>query len=246
VWGGRGAEVDGTATMTSPWFVLPGLSPDRGVALSVSGRTDHGNTLAFEFGRSDGKQVAMLGDRTPPDPPPADEDPTHPLWRTISVDATDIPAAANRVRIRAAAARTDAFGWLAFTGPRLRSIVGLNRFLAEHGPVLISWPQSFLFPCVYNIAAVNGGLAQTPTTVIESPRPWSTDDRDPNVGGNFAELTTFGDLHEIPSRLIGHPEVDWGSVLVSGDTTAHDAYQRTVTEVTVAGIGGILHQRAER
>jgi arabinosyltransferase C len=144
------------------------------------------------------------------------------------------------------ATRSDPFGWLALTGPRLRSIVPLNRFLAAHGPVLISWPSSFLFPCVRNIAAVNAGVAQTPNTVIESPRPWLREDRDPNVGGTFAELAKFGKLHEIPTRLVGHPEVDWGSLLVSGDNASRDAYQRTVTEVTVPGIGGSPHVRAER
>lgn len=246
LWGSRGTGVAATATMTSPWFLLPVLPRDSGIAVSVSGRTDDGNTLALEFGRYGGPEVATLGDRTPPDHPPAGEDPDHPLWRTIGVDATDVPPGADRVRIRAIDSRTDSFGWLAFTGPRLRSIVPLNRFLAAHGPVLISWPESFLFPCVRNIATVRGAVAQTPVTIIESPRPWLTDDRNPDIGGTFAELAESGELHEIPSRLIGHPEVDWGAVKVSGDTAARDAYQRTVTEVTVPGIGGVAHQRAER
>jgi arabinosyltransferase C len=232
--------------MTSPWFTLPPLAADGGVALSVSGRTDAGNTLTFGFGRSDGTQVGVLGERTPPDHPPTDEDPAHPLWRTIGVDAADIPAGANRIQVRARDARTDSFGWLAFTGPRLRSVIPLTRFLAEHGPVLISWPQSFLFPCVHNIATVTGGVAQTPATVIESPRPWFGEDRDPNVGGTFAELAVFGDLHEVPTRLAGHSDIDWGSVLVSGDTAARDTYQRTATTTTVPGIDGSPHPRAER
>jgi arabinosyltransferase C len=231
--------------MTSAWFVLPTLSPDRGVALSVSGRTGDGNALALEFGRRYATEVIVLGDRTPPDHPPDQEDPAHPLWRTIGVDAADVPAGADRVRIRAVDARTDTFGWLAFTGPRQRFVVPLNRFLAEHGPVLITWPQSFLFPCVHNVATVSGGLAQTPATVIESPRPWSIVDRDPNAGGTFAELAVFGALREIPSRLVGHPEIDWGSVLVSVDNAARDAYGRTVTEATVPGIGGMTHPSAE-
>jgi arabinosyltransferase C len=246
VWGSRGAGVQATAQMTSRWFALPALAPDDGVALSVSGRTGDGNRLTLEFGESAAGQVTILGGRVPPDRPLVDEDPLHPLWRTIGVDAADIPMDANRVRIRAVDTRSDPFGWLALTGPRLRSIVPLNRFLAAHGPVLISWPSSFLFPCVHNIAAVNAGVAQTPNTVIESPRPWFREDRDPNVGGTFAELAKFGELHEIPTRLVGHPEVDWGSLLVSGDDASRDAYQRTVTEVTVSGIGGSPHLRAER
>jgi arabinosyltransferase C len=232
--------------MTSPWFVLPVLSPDAGIAVSVSGRTNGGNALAFEFGRSQGAEVSVLSDRAPNDRPAAGEDPDHPLWRTIGVDAAEVPRGADRVRIRAVDARTDAFGWLAFTGPRLRSIVPLNRFLAGHGPVLLSWPQSFVFPCVRDIATISGGVAQTPVVVIESPRPWLTEDRDPDVGGTFTELAQFGNLYEIPSRLVGHPEVDWGTVKVSGDTASRDAYQRTVTEVIVPGSGGVAHQRPER
>ncbi|MEN4476953.1 arabinosyltransferase domain-containing protein [Mycolicibacterium cosmeticum] len=246
LWGSRAAGVAATATMTSPWFVLPVLSPDAGIAVSVSGRTDGGNTLAFEFGHSAGTQVSVLSDRGPPDRPAAGEDPDHPLWRTIGVDATDVPPGADRVRIQAVDTRTDAFGWLAFTGPRLRSVVPLNRFLAAHRPVLLSWPQSFVFPCVRDIATVSGGVAQTPGVVIESPRPWLTEDRDPELGGTFAELAQFGNLYEIPSRLIGHPELDWGTVKVSGDTASRDAYQRTVAEVTVPGSGGVMRQRPQR
>ena len=246
LWGSRAAGVAATAAMTSPWFVLPVLSPDAGIAVSVSGRTNGGNALAFEFGRSQGAEVSVLSDRAPNDRPAAGEDPDHPLWRTIGVDAAEVPRGADRVRIRAVDARTDAFGWLAFTGPRLRSIVPLNRFLAGHGPVLLSWPQSFVFPCVRDIATISGGVAQTPVVVIESPRPWLTEDRDPDVGGTFTELAQFGNLYEIPSRLVGHPEVDWGTVKVSGDTASRDAYQRTVTEVIVPGSGGVAHQRPER
>lgn len=246
LWGSRTGGVRATGVMTSRWFVLPAPTPNGGVALSVSGRSGNGNTLTLEFGRSGTGPVTVLGDRVPPDHPPADEGPMFPLWRTIGVDAADIPAGADRVRIRAVDARTDPFGWLAFTGPRLRSTVPLNRFLATHGPVLISWAQSFLFPCVHNTAAVDAAVAQTPLTVIESPRPHLTETRDPTVGGTFTELAVFGDLHEIPTRMVGHPEIDWGALLVSGDTAARDAYQRAITVVTVPGIGGSPHPPPER
>lgn len=248
VWGSAGSDTAAPASMTSPWFTLPVQGPDGGVALSVSGRTDGDNRLTFEFGRG-GATVTPLGVQAPPDRPATDENAALPLWRTIGVDATDVPAGADRVRIRAVAdvrARTDGFDWLAFTGPRLRSVVALNQFLADHGPVLVSWPQSFLFPCVKDVATVSGGIASTPRTVIESPRPWLTDDRNRDIGGTFHELTVFGDLQEIPSRLVGAPGVDWGSVLVSGDTAARDAYRRTVRRELVPGSGGTPHQRPER
>jgi arabinosyltransferase B len=220
--------------------VLPPQPADGGVALSVSGRTDGGNQLAFEFGRSDRAGVVAFGDRAPVDRPAPDEDPVHPLWRSIGIDASAIPAGADRVRLRAVDDRTDSLGWLAFTGPRLRSAIGLTDFLADKGPVLISWPMAFLFPCVHDIPTVSAGVATTPRTVIESPHPHFTEDRERDIGGVFAALTVFGDLHEVPSRVIGHPDLDWGSVQVFGDV-ARDAYQRTQTRTLVPGVGGVSH-----
>ena len=214
--------------------------------VSVSGRTDGGNLLTLEFGRTDGPTVTPLGEHSPADRPASDEDPAHPLWRSIGVDGTDVPAGADRVRIRAVDARTDPFGWLAFTGPRLRSTVPLDAFLADNGPVLISWPLAFLFPCVLDVATVSGGVASTPRTVIESPRPFFVDDRDRTIGGTFHELVVFGDLYEIPSRLVGAPDVDWGSVRVSGDPAARDDYLRTVERELLPGATGTGHQRPER
>jgi arabinosyltransferase B len=240
LWGSRIPDQQATGRMTSAWFVLPPQPADGGVALSVSGRTDGGNQLAFEFGRSDGAGVVALGDRAPVDRPAPDEDPVHPLWRSIGIDASAIPAGADRVRLRAVDDRTDSLGWLAFTGPRLRSAIGLTDFLADKGPVLISWPMAFLFPCVHDIPTVSAGVATTPRTVIESPHPHFTEDRERDIGGVFAALTVFGDLHEVPSRVIGHPDLDWGSVQVFGDV-ARDAYQRTQTRTLVPGVGGVSH-----
>ena len=164
----------------------------------------------------------------------------------MGVDAADVPVGADRVRIHAVDDRTDEAGWLALTGPRLRSRVPLNDFLAANGPVLISRPQSFLFRCVHDIATVSGGVAETPRTVIESPRPWSTEDRNPSLGGTFTGLAMFGQLHEIPSRLVGHPDVDWGSVSVSGDTATRDDYVRSTTRAVVWGVGATRGPTPER
>ncbi len=228
------------------WFVLPRLGPDEGLAVSVSGQTTGANGLAFEFGRADGAAIVPLGQRVPSGRPAPDDDPAKPTRRSIGVDAVDIPAGADRVRIRAADGRTDALGRLAFTGPRLRSVVGLTEFLAANGPVLTAWPMSFVLPCVHNIAEISGGVAQTPRTVIESPRPRATEDRQRDIGGTFAELNTFGKLHEVPSRLKNHPDVDWGSVWVSGDTAARDSYQRTVSRTIVPGAGATRGPHPER
>ncbi|MFN2533971.1 MAG: arabinosyltransferase C-terminal domain-containing protein, partial [Pseudonocardiaceae bacterium] len=173
--------------------------------------------------------VAYLGQRTPFDLVRPNQDhlegpPEYRPWRAIGLDAAQVPIGASRVRIHAVDATTDPDGWLAVTGPRLRSVAGLTKFLADHGRVLVSWPQAFLFPCVHNIVGVADGLASTPRVVIEAPRRFgrlSAVSTDPTQGGVFAGLRPFGELHEIPSRLAGHPEIDWGTLQLS---TARDTY----------------------
>ena len=108
--------------------------------------------------------------------------------------------------------------------------VGLNQFLAANGPVLMSWPTSFVFPCVHNIARVSGGVAQTPAVIIESPRPYANEHGDPSIGGTFAAIAQFGgDYREVPSRLVGHPDLDWGTVLVAPAGQRRDAYRLSIT-----------------
>lgn len=245
LWGSRTTGAQATGEITTQWFDLPALKPDDGVALSVSGRTSGANSLTLEFGTAAGTTVEVLGASTPVDRPAADEDPSHPLWRSLGVDAADVPAGANKVRVRAVDGRTDDAGWLAFTGPRLRHVVPLNDFLADNGPVLVSWPQSFLFPCIRDIPTVSGGVAETPRVVIESPRPWLTEDRDAEIGGTFAGLVAFEPLNEIPSRMVGHPQLDWGSVRIPGDTASPDAYARTTTRVEVWGVGALRGVRPD-
>ncbi len=238
VWGSRGSTA--AASVTTPWFALPELGSGRGVTVSVSGRTGDGSTLTFEFGRDDpaARSVQTLADVTPPDPIPPGDDPDRPPWRAIAVDTGQIPPEADRVRLRAADARTDPADWFAFTGPRLHSAIGLSAFLASHGPVLIAWPMPFLFPCVRNIVRVAHGLAQAPRSVVVSPGPWFTEPMDQSVGGDFAALAHFGRLYEVPTRVIGHPELDWGALLVSADQSARDAYDVRITDVSRAGHAG--------
>ena len=235
LWGSW-AGAQSTGTLISPWFALPTLGPQGGIAVSVAGRTDGANSLAFEFGATSGDGVIPRGQRRPMDRVAPDEDPAHPLWRTIGIDASDVPAGVDRVRLRAVADRSDSIGWLAVTGPRLRSIIGLDQFLAGRGPVLVAWPLAFLFPCVRNTPIVVDGLAQTPNVLIAAPRPRVDQERDPYIGGTFAELDEFGELGEVPTRLRGHPDLDWGSLFVSRDPEARDAYQRSITRSTRSGL----------
>lgn len=231
LWGSHTGADEHVGSFVSQWFSLPALNPDQGVAVSVAGRTTDGNELVFEF--ADGARP--LGNATALDQVASDEDPEHPLWRSIGVDAAQVPAGANRVRLRGKDNRTDPEGWLAVTGPRLRAIIPLQRYLADHQPVLIGWPVAFLFPCIRDIPRVAGGLAQTPGALIQGPRPRLDEERDPGAGGTFAELDQFGELGEVPTRLVGAPDVDWGALLVARDDAAKDAYAREVRRVTRPG-----------
>ena len=241
LWGSLIGGPQNTGTLISPWFRLPSAT---GVAVSVSGRTDGGNMLVLEFGRAGRVGVTTLGARVPFDRVRPNQDrltgpPDYRPWRSIGLDAIQVPAGADRVRIHAVDATTDPDGWLAVTGPRLRSVIGFSEFLAGRGPVLVSWPQAFLFPCVRDIVGVADGLADAPRVVIEAPRihgRLSAITTDQSTGGDFAAIRPFGQLYEMPTRLAGHPEVDWGVLELSGDTTARDAYQRSTTRVQVWGL----------
>jgi arabinosyltransferase C len=241
LWGSRTAGSPVAASITTAWFTLPPLGPAEGLSMSLSGKA---NTLVFEFGhdnattRLDGNvdDAVTMGEVATPSPAPPGEDPDHPSWRAVGIDAEQIPVGANRVRIRAIAAG-DKGDWLAFTGPRRHTAVGLSEFLAAHGPVLVSWPQSFLFPCVHNISQVADGLAQTPRTLITAPGPWLTEPTDQTLGGDFAGLNPYGRLYEVPTRMASHPGIYWGTLLISGQADARDAYSIRTTSVPRPGHG---------
>ncbi|MGH3888156.1 MAG: arabinosyltransferase C-terminal domain-containing protein [Pseudonocardiaceae bacterium] len=246
LWGSLAGGPLNTGSMTSPWYLLPALDRASGLAVSVSGRTDGGNKLVLEFGRAGDAGVTTLGDRALFDRVRPDQDDLDgPLdyrpWRSIGLDAEQIPPGADRVRIRAVDATSDPDGWLAVTGPRRRSVLGLNEFLAGRGPVLVSWPQAFLFPCVQDIPGVAAGLATAPRAVIEAPRRHgrlSAITTDQSQGGDFAALRPFGRLYEVPTRLAGHPDVDWGALQLTDYPYARDAYERRTTRAHRWGLSG--------
>lgn len=239
LWGSLVGSRPRTATMTSPWFMLAPLGSAEGLSVSVSGRTGGANELVFEFGRSTGDGrvgaaldgVTVLADVVPTDRSVPADGPERWLWKTVTVDAAQVPQGANRVRIRARDAERGSFAGLALTGPRRHTVMSLTDFLAGHGPVLESWPQSFLFPCVHDIAGVVDGLAQTPQTLVVAPGPWFTQPTDQQIGGVFAGLVPYGGLHEVTTRLAGHPDIHWGTLLLVSEWARQDAYRRRNVDI---------------
>jgi arabinosyltransferase C len=203
----------------TPQSRAPGTPQSRTPVTPQSGGAAHSGT------------VTPLGEREPIDQP--HHDPAAPpepaVWRSVWLPTDQVPAGADRVRVVAVDGSAAEDGWLALTGPRLRQVVGLTDFLAGHGPVLVNWPIAFLFPCVRDVAGAAGGLAETPRTVLEAPGRYAglaAATTAPEVGGDFAVLRTLGRVGEVPSRVVGHPELDWGSVRLAGyGGLARDLYQ---------------------
>ncbi|MDT5013674.1 MAG: hypothetical protein QOH57_5291, partial [Mycobacterium sp.] len=196
LWGSRDAP-PGPAMLTSQWFTLPPLKATEGLSASVVGPAGAA-TVWFEFGRADesaGPQIVPLGRIDTTDPAPPDVNARRRVWRAVTVDAVGFPAGADRVRLH-----VDAMGgpanWVAVTGPRRHTSVRLTDFLPGRGPVLLSWPQSFVFPCVHDIVRVADGIAQTPKLMIVAPGPWFTEPQDVRLGGVFAGLQPYGRLYE--------------------------------------------------
>lgn len=189
--GSRVGGVLNTGTMISPWFQLPALRRASGVAVSVSGRIDEGNQLLPEFGRSGNAGVTALGDRVPFDRVrPAQDHLGRPLdyrlWRSIGFDWAQIPAGSDRVRIRAVGASTDPDGWLAVTGPRLHSVVGLTEFLAGRA-CAGELAAGVLVPLRAGHRGVANGLAAAPRAVIADWRHGQLETviTDQSRGGDF-------------------------------------------------------------
>jgi len=247
IWG---SLLDGDPTHTgrlvTPWFTLPAVPSGQELAMTVSGRTDGGNSLVLDFGAQHGGPVRPLGQRTPTDLPhgetPNTGVPDHPdqaSWRSVWLSPDRIPAGANRVRIAAADGSSDPGGWLAVTGPRLRAVVSLPDFLASNGPVLVNWPIAFLFPCVRDVVTVAHGIAGAPRAVLGPARRYDAlggQSLDPLAAGDFAVLHSLGTLGEVPTRVVGHPDLDWGSLQLAGYRgAALDAYQVRLSQVRIPG-----------
>jgi hypothetical protein len=205
--------------------------------VDAAGRTGGADRLELEFGRSGGPEDAVtplarrgIGDGA------VDQ----PGWRPLSVAAGDVPATADRVRVVAADESTDVGGWLAVTGPRVRTAEDLQTWLSEQsGPVLPDWPLAWHLPCVGNLPTVADGLAQTPGIIIAAPRSYGA----ANIaylagqGGSFTGVNAARSV-EVPSRLIGDPQEEWGHVIRLDYPLGRDLYDRSTEHVTLWGWEG--------
>lgn len=252
LWGSFGDGALSTGSLDSQWFALPELRGNQELAVSVAGRTGDGNRVALEFARSTDGAPQPLGQHVLDDTyKDSDERPTYPSdrvvedkpqdnpqWRTLHVGSSQVPAGADLVRVRAVDATTDAGGWIAVTGPRVRQIEPLRQFFTDRGPTYVDWSMVWAAPCVRNSPKVADGLVEAPTTLLNPPEKLGFDGRAAYVraiGGSFAGVDEVGNRKVVPTRLLGsqdRPEyADWGQLVQVSYPVRRDAYDtRTTSE----------------
>ncbi|GGI81637.1 arabinosyltransferase [Saccharopolyspora subtropica] len=235
-----------TGTLTSAWFGLPQLTSDQALSLWVAGRPEQGNSLALEFGTAAGP----LEVRELRDPPPTElpfDDPRHgrPIdwrdfrgWRLLTIDAHDLPAAADRVRVRAEDRTSDEQGWLSISGPAVRDVVPLRQALNALPPALIDWPMSFVFPCWYAYPQVGHGLAGSPRLLVTPPAGEASMAYAREWGGVFAGVPMQSRRLELPSRLRDAPGHTWGHLYAVRYEIDRDAYTTTQRRELIGGAHG--------
>ncbi|MBA8827486.1 arabinosyltransferase C [Saccharopolyspora lacisalsi] len=250
VWGSFVGGPSALGSMSTRWFSLPRLTDDQVLSVWVAGRPERGNTLAFEFGTARGGGVRSLDRRALTDPEPMQRPYADPRqgrpgnwrdyspWRLLEIEAEELPPGADRVRLRAEDGTTDPEGWLGFSGPVVRDVVGLDRMLAGHASALIDWPISFAFPCFSRYPRVGNGTAEGPELLVSPPRGEASMAFDPNVGGVFAGVPMTSRRFETPSRLKGAPGVTWGHVYSVSYGIKRDGYDVSRHRVRVSGAGG--------
>jgi len=261
LWGSLAEDELSTGELTSRWFTLPDAEGQE-LTVSVGGRADEGNSVAVEFGIAgpDGA-VAPAGSYRLVDPEPRDrpfardaeerreleQDRDVADWRGLAVPPGAIPADTDRVRVRAVDGSTDEQGWVAATGPRLRTPVPLERFLAGRSPVFVDWPVIFAVPCQRDLPVVAGGLAEAPAAIVAVPNTRGADklwyraarlSYRTETAGSFVGVYSVGRVTEVDSRLVGDPGRAWGRVLLVDYGMARDAYSTRATRVRLPGWQG--------
>ncbi|MGP4018479.1 arabinosyltransferase domain-containing protein [Saccharopolyspora sp. 5N708] len=239
-----------TGSLTSRWFGLPQLTGDQALSVWVAGRPEQGNSLALEFGTAEGRQVWPVGVHELRDPPPTElpfDDPRHgrPIdwrnfrdWRLLTIEPDQIPAGADRVRVLAEDRTSDEQGWLTVGGPVVRDVVPLRQALDGQEPVLIDWPMSFVFPCLFGYPQVSHGTATSPRMLLTPPGGEASMAFGPTIGGVFAGVPMLSRRFELPSRLRDAPGNTWGHLYAVRYETERDAYTTTQHREVIGGADG--------
>ncbi|MFC5063259.1 arabinosyltransferase domain-containing protein [Actinomycetospora atypica] len=278
-WGSRGDGDGSVGEMTTGWFGLTRPRAGQELAIGVAGRTADGASLTWEFGKGD----RVVGERRVVETAEPDRGykgysgsveqerlqdaaSRRDRWRTVTLTPDEVPDEADRVRLRATDDRTDAGGWIAFTGPRVVEPEPLDQWLADRGPVLVDWAIAFAWPCTGELPRVAGGVAQTPGVIITAPgapndpvpgerttNPSPPGDIVPerwtggtdglytgqDSGGSFAGLTAAASLRELDTRLPDEPSRRWGRVLVPDlEDLEADRYSVATETRTIPGTDG--------
>ena len=251
VWGSLDGGVGATGELQTAWYDLPKLGSRQQLALWVAGRIGDGNAVTLQFGRRVGQGVQALGEHVvppvvSPEPLPYN-DPVNgrpqrfrdlDRWRSTGISAEQVPTSSEVVRVRALDGSTDRQGWVAVTSPAVRDVMRLDRFLDDRGPVLVDWPIAFAFPCRIDAPAVRGGLAQTPRVIIRTPRRYGEGvdmTYIPELGGTFYGLKSGAAWIEVPSRVVGDPDIEWGQVMVPLTPRPNDNYTASTTTSRAPG-----------
>lgn len=231
-WGSLTAAGDaGTGTLTTRWYRLPPREPGQQLRVDVAGRTGQGNTVELQFGRGGAAEpigrVSLDDTRTadaaradyPTDRVEEDAPLNRPGWRSVRIDATEIPPDADRVRIRAVDDTTDPGGWVAVAVPRLQTAVPVVPMLrAAEGPVYVDWSIFWVAPCLRDMPTVRAGLARTPEYLVLGPSSlgFALDvSFTEAAGGSFAAMRRGSTETPVATRVdtADDPDQDdWGSV----------------------------------
>jgi arabinosyltransferase C len=230
LWGSLDGGQISTGELTTGWYPLPRLAANQELAVAVAGRSGDGNRVALEFGSPTGVMGERVLDDTwldsderpnyPTDRFVEDRPQDHPAWRDLHVSAQEIPAGADRVRIRATDTTTDPAGWVAVAGPRVRDVIPLAEYLRDKAPILVDWSMTWNLPCVRDMPRVGGGLVEPPAYLVNPPSGLGfggTAAYVRGIGGTFAGVWEVGTRKEVPTRQLGVEKTpdyaEWGHVI---------------------------------
>ncbi|AWT27323.1 putative arabinosyltransferase C [Corynebacterium provencense] len=210
-------EVAGT---TTSWYTLPERRADAPLLVisaagivahnDINGVYKYGQDITVEYGRSTGgtgeNSFEVMGEIVPMDIE------TSPQWRNLRVPMDQIPADADVVRIVAEDRNVTPNQWLAFTPPRVPTLVDMNDIVTPDVPALIDWGTPLQFPCQRPFDH-RAGVAEIAQFQI-SPDHTAKKEHSPvqsyygGGAGGLMQMTTRAE--EMPTYLQDDWQRDWG------------------------------------